>query len=347
MYSGTEQQVITEGEHYNVTSGTNSAVNAGTVTLTVKPEEGYIWADGSSGEKTVTGEIKKRRLGVRYKDDVVLVNGTPKFEIEYGYMNSDISYPSSDYNFVNGETEETASGFVAPKVPAHATDVAGDYTLTPEGGSADNYEFVLSSGVLHVMENADHIVKIPEIWTDSVYPVKKRSETSRTYIVPKDEQTIKTVKAFDIPDENAGYTLSSNNLSASLSTNKPGVYGIEANVKDGYVWEDGTTRTKYYTLYLYQIIDKPEAKETLVFNGKEQSLFDEETITAGEGKWGFIYQTIYKATEPGIMRQRLHQKWVIAGMRKEMYQHLRTTGRSFQLRKRKWLLQKPSQRTLH
>ena len=141
-YSGTEQQVISEGDHYIVVSGVTSATNAGKVSITVKPENGYIWADGSNTEKTISGEIKKHQLGVRYKGDAVLVNETPTYEIEYGYQSSDSFGVSSNYNFVNDETPETASGFVAPTVPVHATNVAGDFELTPVGGSADNYEMV-------------------------------------------------------------------------------------------------------------------------------------------------------------------------------------------------------------
>ena len=299
QYSGTEQQVITEGDHYTVISGATSATNAGKVSLTVKPESGYVWADGSDTEKTVTGEIQKHLLGVRYKEEAVLVNGTPKYEVEYGYRYANSWSTDSSYNFVNNETPETVSGFVAPTVPAHATDVAGDFTLTPTGGSADNYELVLVSGTLHVKESEEQFVKIPEIMTDTVYPVIKTFATSRTYIVPKDEETIQTVTAFEAPDESAGYTLSGN-----LSSNVLGAYQIQANVKDGYVWEDGTTGTKYYTYNIYQIIDKPVGKEKVEYNGKEQYLFDDDVIEAIESKSERFTPATYLSTNPIVLNDQ-------------------------------------------
>ena len=227
--------------------------------------------------------------------------------IEYGYGGpyAEAYNPTSTYNFVDGETPDTLPGYEAPTVSPHATNVAGEFTLTPEGGNAtNNYEFVMASGILHVKASENQIVKIPEILTDTTYTLARKTATGRTYIVPKEDKEIQTVKAFETPGEDSGYT-----LSGDLSSNVLGVHSIQANVKDGYVWEDGTTRTKIYSYEIYQIIDKPVAKEKVEYNGKEQYLFEDDVIEAIESKserYGVttylessVLNDQYKATEIG------------------------------------------------
>lgn len=308
IYSGKAQNCFTDGEHYQLISGNFENTNAGIYSITVVPEDGYLWADGTNSAKTISAEIQKHNLAVRYKSEVVLVNGTPKYEIEYGYTTSDITFTGAADTFVEGETPDNISGYVAPTVTAHATDVAGDYVLTPTGGESDNYKFQMVSGTLHVVDSQEKIVTVPKMYEDTTYPCIKTQVYalggSKTYIVPKYAKDIAEVIAFETPEEDAKYT-----LTGALSSNKLGTNSVQVKLKDGYVWEDGTTRTKTYSYMIYQVIDKPVGKEKVEYNGKEQYLFDDDVIEAIESKSGrysittYLGGTVkndqYKATEVG------------------------------------------------
>ena len=58
-YDRTEHAGIELGENYIVASGTNSATDAGTYEVIIKPSAGKTWEDGTANEKTFNWEITK------------------------------------------------------------------------------------------------------------------------------------------------------------------------------------------------------------------------------------------------------------------------------------------------
>ena len=58
-YDTTEHTGIELGENYTVASGTNSATDAGTYEVIIKPSAGKTWEDGTANEKTFNWEITK------------------------------------------------------------------------------------------------------------------------------------------------------------------------------------------------------------------------------------------------------------------------------------------------
>ena len=58
-YDETEHAGIELGENYTVASGTNSATDAGTYEVIIKPSAGKTWEDGTANEKTFNWEITK------------------------------------------------------------------------------------------------------------------------------------------------------------------------------------------------------------------------------------------------------------------------------------------------
>ena len=58
-YDRTEHIGIESGENYTVVSGTNSAIDAGTYVVIIKPSAGKTWKDGTAEEKTFNWEITK------------------------------------------------------------------------------------------------------------------------------------------------------------------------------------------------------------------------------------------------------------------------------------------------
>ncbi|MBQ9915266.1 MAG: hypothetical protein IJO50_03875, partial [Clostridia bacterium] len=68
-----------------------------------------------------TFEIEKATLVATYVGEDITYEETPILEVEVT-------------GFVNGETAETATGYIAPTVTNTNTAI-GEYELTPEGGS--------------------------------------------------------------------------------------------------------------------------------------------------------------------------------------------------------------------
>ena len=79
-------------------------------------------------------DISKVVLTATYISETIRSGATPALKVEVK-------------GFVNDETTESAAGYVAPTV-SNSNTAAGQYTLTPAGGSADNYDFDYVSGTL-------------------------------------------------------------------------------------------------------------------------------------------------------------------------------------------------------
>ena len=93
---------------------------------------------GKVAETTAIVTIQKATLTAKYKGQSI-----------YFHMTPDTEQAVEVSGFVNGETAETAAGYLAPTVTIKGTAVETD-VLTPAGGRADNYEFVYEKGVLVV-----------------------------------------------------------------------------------------------------------------------------------------------------------------------------------------------------
>jgi hypothetical protein len=137
-YNGAEQTGVPVGEGYTITG--NTGINAGGYTATATLDDGYAWSDGSVDNKTIEWSIAKAILTAAYSGETVTYGDSPELNVTVT-------------GFVNGETAETAAGYVAPTVINENTD-AGTYTLVPAGGSALNYDFEYVSGTLTIEANA-------------------------------------------------------------------------------------------------------------------------------------------------------------------------------------------------
>jgi hypothetical protein len=136
VYNGTTQTGVEEGEGY-VLSGKASAKNAGDYEAVASLQEGYQWSDGTTDDVTLTWSIAKAELTATYDGETVSPGADPVLGV-------------SVEGFVAGETALSAAGYKAPSVTAPASLAEGSYTLTPEGGSATNYDFTYVPGTLKV-----------------------------------------------------------------------------------------------------------------------------------------------------------------------------------------------------
>ena len=137
-YDGAEHEGVAAAAEHVTLSGETKATKAGAHNATATLDEGYIWADGTTEPKTVTWSIAPARLKATYEGESMSLGGT-------------FSGKVSVAGFVNGETAETAEGYVAPAVAFPVNAEAGkSYELSPAGGEAANYEFEYISGTLKI-----------------------------------------------------------------------------------------------------------------------------------------------------------------------------------------------------
>ena len=139
-YTAAEQTGVEAGEGYTLT-GKASAADAGEYTVTAALEDGYVWADGSKGDKTITWSIAPAALTATYDGEQVTEGAEP-------------TYAVSVTGFVGDDSITTIKDYESPVIPddTKPSKIAeGTYTLTPAGGNAGkNYQFKYVSGKLVV-----------------------------------------------------------------------------------------------------------------------------------------------------------------------------------------------------
>lgn len=135
-YTGKEQAGIDAAANV-ILSGETSATNAGTYRVVASIPEGYVWADGSHSAKEIEWTIAKAKLTAAYVDESIDFGKTPAGKVDVT-------------GFVNGETAETAAGYVAPAVSFPTLEAGKSYQVMPAFGEADNYWFGYQAGTLKV-----------------------------------------------------------------------------------------------------------------------------------------------------------------------------------------------------
>ncbi len=119
-------KTLSENTDYTVTCINDK--NAGTATATITGIGNY----SGSVEREFT--ISKASLNIAYKGETITFGDTPQLKLEYDH-------------FVSGENESV----LTTPVKLEATNAnVGEYTLTPSGASASNYDITYSGGVLKI-----------------------------------------------------------------------------------------------------------------------------------------------------------------------------------------------------
>ncbi len=245
-YSGKEQ---TETTHmYNdsvVLSGDRTATDAGTYTVSATPAEGRTWLDGSTEPFSYKWTISQKSLTVKYTGETIHEGETPELKVTYT-------------GWASGESEENAKGFEPASITAPETLSVGSYTLTPKGGSADNYVFnTYKGGTLNVVSADTKIIDKPTAVPETLFA----DGEEKTGVL-----------------EGEGYTLTGD-YKATVGGKS---YTAVATLKEGYAWSDGDTSSSCkVTWSLWKYIEKPVFEKT-VFE------YTGETIKLdAEGKYTF------------------------------------------------------------
>ena len=187
VYTGAAQVGVPEGVSYTVEGG--SATDAGDHVATATLRSGYTWSDGTAGPKQVPWTIAKATLVATALDaECEAGDAVPSFAIKVK-------------GFVNGETAETAAGYVAPRATTTYTpdSPAGEYPITVAGGAAKNYVFAYKGATLTAAEPWTdwgtvlterllyHIIAHPEKHINETYtldPAPELTGTSSKTLVP-------------------------------------------------------------------------------------------------------------------------------------------------------------------
>ncbi len=143
-YNALPQIGVPYGYSYEYSIADNEGTNVGTYTatavLTTSVPDAF-WSDGTKSNKTVTWSIAKATLTATYSGETVVYGTAPALTVTVT-------------GFVGNETASDADGYSAPTVSNSDTAV-GTYSLTPAGGSADNYEFSYVAGTLTIEAAGD------------------------------------------------------------------------------------------------------------------------------------------------------------------------------------------------
>ncbi len=223
IYTGSAQTLISGGE--NVTYSNNTAINAGTYTVTATANEGYIFADGNT-QTTLSCSIAKAipTLTLSATSGTVVTGQTLTFT-ETSSIAGNFSHTSSTTSIATLSPSSYSS---------IAANTAKTVTITgvSAGTSAITVTFTPTDTTNYNSKTATYTSTIT---ASATIPTNSLC-VSRTYTGSAQQLTSST--------SGTGYTLS------NYSQTNAGTYTITATLTSGYRWSDNTTTTKTFSCSL-------------------------------------------------------------------------------------------------
>lgn len=209
----------------------NEQKNAGLYEVIAILKEGYHWQDGSNTPKTINCEIKKAKPTLELSPNGIetLKVGTPKKIKVNSNTSGTLKLTPSNKEYTTAKiatgnsnhiTPETGTTFEVIAMSSKKVEAFVTVTLIPD----DQKNYYTNSTNLLINKQERNIVKIP---TEKEYCIKDLYYDG----TPK-----KIVK-----DPGIGFI-----FKTTKGTNQ-GKYKVTAQLKYGYIWEDGTTSDKQIT----------------------------------------------------------------------------------------------------
>ena len=138
-YNGYDQSPFSSNGAYTVTGGT--AKNAGSYKAVITLNPNTVWADDTTDTLNISWTINKAILTATYHGERITV----------GHHTAELKVDVT--GFLGNDNEGNALGYVAPYIDKDSVPTdPGYYSLTPQGGAADNYDFTYVSGELQIAE---------------------------------------------------------------------------------------------------------------------------------------------------------------------------------------------------
>ena len=269
VYSGKAQELVTAGKTnfgtllYSLdgkkySSEIPTATDAKTYTVYYKVEGSDNW--NAFDAKTIEVVIAKVPLTVTAKDKSIVYGNEP--------ANDGVEYSG----FIGEENESVLGGELTYSYNYQKLDKAGEYTITPSGLTAGNYEITYAAGTLTV-EKADVSVEAPVAKEKLVYSGKAQE------LVTAGKTNFGTLL----------YSLDGEKYSAEIPTATDAkTYTVYYKVAESDNWNAFEAKKVEVKIAKADVsVEAPVAKEKLVYNGKAQEL-----ITAGKTSFGTLLYSL-------------------------------------------------------
>ena len=250
---------LTVGTHYSVAYSNNT--NAGTATVTITGLSVY------AGTKSANFTINKAPLTITAKSYTINEkDALPTYEATYS-------------GFVNGETSSVLNTQPTFSCTASDTETPGDYTITPSGASAVNYNINYVNGTLTI----SHVTSVTIAMNAGEGKDREMIGYSSKYGL--DFTYVDDVKAYIV----LGYNSGLGTILLGRVKIVPPYTGIVIKTDDpGVVVDVPTTNEQYvYCNLLCPIVESTIIPLTETINGQDYTNFV-VGVLSGTGKPGFI-----------------------------------------------------------
>lgn len=207
IYSGELQEGVTLGNNSRIESGANEARDAGTYSVTVVPENGYTWIDGTTEPIVLQWSIEKALLKTELQNRYIAYNAVPDYELQVS-------------GFVNGESADDIEGFVLPAIiesskpqlvePGKTYSLKIDYSKAQAG---NNYRFSETPGTL--LSVGMHPSSEPVVNSNLVYTGLEQTGVTEFSNLYNANSSVSTKSAVNAGTYSVTYYLSSSNTAWS------------------------------------------------------------------------------------------------------------------------------------
>ena len=242
-YTGTPQSpILIDTDKYSVSATRETNVGEYTMVVSLKDKVYTRWNDGTNDDLYIKWRINKVDMKVIANDKSITYGDSP--------TNAGVSYEG----FVNGEDESVLKGTLSYDYDYNLYDNVGNYTITPKGYEANNYNITYTLGTLKVLPK-----KLSFKWSslsEFKYDGKVKVMTASIVgIVNNDDVRI------------ASYA---HNKTDKVGTYVAKVTGITGTKKDNYTLEGATNISKKWSIVKNEDKedkDKNENKDNIKDNG--------------------------------------------------------------------------------
>ncbi len=320
-YNGTEQTYpVDENAVCEVTN--NKRTNAGeqNVTVALKDKNNYEWADGTTDNLTFKFTIGRKALTVTANDNTITYGDAPS--------NNGVAYSG----FVNGESESVLGGTLAYDYSyAQHDDVGNNYTITPKGVTAANYEITFIPGKLTVnplkidfdwevlspedlvYDGEDKIIGITiknkvtsgqyDVWVFAEYHGDTKNVTDEGFYAQAFGVSGSKASNYyvDNTDKSPVYKITKADPTPSWPDNLVGNAGEKLStvtLPEGFAWENGNEVISYNNETSYKMVYTPDDLTNYNVVDKQIKLnsldvtFPTAEITLKDNKWTEFWNNV-------------------------------------------------------
>ena len=214
IYDGSTKKLTKLESNDEYTILNNEAIKAGEYKVTIKPNEGYVWGNNSKEDAIITCKIDKATPEFKLDKESIIIDSTSSNTITIETSIEGELSLTADESIIKLDQKEIHKD-INPLILNITTIKRGNadiqITFTP---TDENYDTITK------------VVNVSNIELEKINP--PTSSICNTVIYNGTSQKLVSKTDYD------GY-----NLKGQLEGTEIGNYQIEAELKDGYIWENG------------------------------------------------------------------------------------------------------------